>query len=595
MIVALLVCALIQGPDPLPDRTWRTWDDFPIFVWRQRYRGRELPEALIAPFGGTNVHRDEEASWVREKGYAFYVENAAGRDDLHLDADERWRERVEAWIATRDERLLAREPCLSDPSTIARLESTLERTLRARGGEQGLGVSLGDEVSLTPSGDPFDFCRSQHCEARWREYAAEHGWPERSPTTDETRLALAEGDSSLVGPWLARRRFHREKLALLLGRLAERAREISPATRIGLMGVNAPTAFGGVDLWRVLPELDFVEVYPTSDGPALLAAAETRPRQVRPRGRSASTVFLGSETPDGAAWLAWDLWLRGADALVLWSDQELEDSPAHRARLAQAVADIRGVARCFPEAARRAEVCVALAHDPDSTAVSFLRDALLDGPTWPNRRASYQRDHGTREKKVAAWLRLLEDRGLQPGSAPLQACARLDLEVLVLADLCVLDPGDLELLRDFVARGGVLVVDGELGWIDRSGRRWSEDPLQELARGAPEQVLQGAAGAALLEEALARAGLEHLRPSFAGEAAEIRWRVSLRSADGTLLGAALPACATSRERAQLRSMRVEIAPPSGYALTWIHPAPGEGDGPPLLPAGDAALFVLEER
>ncbi len=591
MIAALLACALFQDAHPIPNRTW---DDFPVFVWRQRYRGRELPQGLIAPFGGTNVLRDEEATWVREKGYVFYVENAAGRNDLHLDADERWKERVEAWIATGDERLLAREPCLSDPSTIARLESMLERTLRARGGDQGLGVSLGDEVSVTPGGDPFDFCRAQHCEARWRAYAKEHGWPERSPTTDETRLALAEGDASLVGPWLARRRFHREELVALLGRLADRARAISPATRIGLMGVNAPTAFGGVDLWRVLERLDFVEVYPTLDTVEVLAAAEAR--SPKRRWRTAATIFLEEETPDGAAWQAWRHWLRGADALVLWDDAALEESPALRTRLAATVGRIREIVQRFPDADPRGDLRAALVHDPDSTAISFLQDALLDGPTWPNRRASFQREHGTRERKIDAWLRVFEESGLECASAPLDACSERGFDVLVLVDVRVIDPSDLELLQRILERGSLLVVDGELGWIDRRGRPWSEEPLQELERRFPEQVLRSAAGAQLLNEALERAGVKRLRPSFRGDA---QWLVTLRATErGIFLGAALPNCATPAERARLRPVRLEMDPPAGYELTWLYPqSPSSTSShkePPLLPAGDAAVFVLEK-
>jgi hypothetical protein len=43
--------------------------------------------------------------------------------------------------------------------TIAELHATLETTLKKHGEHPGLGFVLGDEVSLTPNGDPFDLCR----------------------------------------------------------------------------------------------------------------------------------------------------------------------------------------------------------------------------------------------------------------------------------------------------------------------------------------------------------------------------------------------------------------------------------------------------
>src|SRR5262249_44173362 len=136
---------------------------------------------------------------------------------------------------------------------------------------------------------------------------------------------------------------------------------------------------------------------------------------------------------------------------------------------------------------------VAVVHDADSSAASFLRDALLDGPTWPRRKASYQREHGTRERELETWLRLFEDCGFEPGSLSLAAldadCARRFV-VLVLPELLVLDEEDVLRLADYVESGGTLVIDGTLGWVDRAGRRREPgDVRARLARSHPERVL----------------------------------------------------------------------------------------------------------
>src|SRR5262245_24709500 len=203
MALAALLLA-VQTPAPLaPQPTALGWDDFPVFVWRETYAGKPLPEELVAPFGGVILMRDEDSGWARERGLAYLVWNVAGRDALHLDADEKWNERVEQWIRTHDEKLLVREPCLNDPKTIAQMYAMLDASLAKHGTHPGLGFVLGDEVGLTPNGDPFDLCRCEFCAAKWKDYARSWGLTERPPLTDEVRQALLDDDFSTLGAWLA--------------------------------------------------------------------------------------------------------------------------------------------------------------------------------------------------------------------------------------------------------------------------------------------------------------------------------------------------------------------------------------------------------
>ena len=73
------------------------WDDFPVFVWRSEHAGKPPPDELVRPFGGVILMREEDSAWARERGLAYLVWNVAGRDALHLDADEAWNARVERW------------------------------------------------------------------------------------------------------------------------------------------------------------------------------------------------------------------------------------------------------------------------------------------------------------------------------------------------------------------------------------------------------------------------------------------------------------------------------------------------------------------
>ena len=199
--------------------------EFHAFVWRSAWAGAEPPAALVAPLGGVNIERDEPAEWLAPNGWDFYVGHAPGRNDLYLTRDDpRWAERAAEWYERRDPALLERDPCLSDPATRMRLFDTLDLTIAARSADFGLGLSLGDEVGLTPWGSPSDVCRSEHCEELWEAWCARRGLePGPAPLTDAARVALEEDELGTVARWLARSRFHQDNVLALLAALSQHA------------------------------------------------------------------------------------------------------------------------------------------------------------------------------------------------------------------------------------------------------------------------------------------------------------------------------------------------------------------------------------
>jgi hypothetical protein len=632
LLAALLVALQDPAPAAVAPRALG-WDDFPVFVWRETYAGRPLPEELAEPFGGVILMREEGSLWARRRRLAYLVWNVAGRDALHLDADEAWEKRVEDWIRTQDPKLLVREPCLNDPATVAKLHATLGATIAKHGEHPGLGFVLGDEVSLTPNGDPFDLCRCGLCEAKWQEYARKQGLPECAPLTDEVRLGLLEDDFSKVGPWLARRRFDQEQvLAVLQGLIA--ADTVSspsctlPGPYLGLLGCSGQTAFGGVALERVMGQLGLIECYPLGDARELVATFPGVWRHALDfssgpdlQPHSLTTLFLRDESASGLAWQVFDTWIRGGIGIVLWSDAELATLPdAARLRLSEAITTVREIEWHFPDNAEphplrfstRSDT-VAVVRDADSTALSFLRDARLDGPTWPRRKASYQRTHGRLERKVDAWLRLLEDCGFHPGSIPLASvgagCERA-FGLLVLPEVLVIGDDDVDRLAAYVDAGGTLVIDGTLAWVTREGLPHSSGEVRErLARSHPERVLEAPGSIAdyclvRLDRERAEAARRFVRelpmfrhpfwephagfPRLSGAAADVPWYTVVFQEYPDEIGLALlPNLATREERQRaLRDLPLEgITAPDGFTLQWIHPPEGK-----TLRAGDAAVL-----
>lgn len=633
----LAALALLALQDPAVPQSLG-WDDFPVFVWREEHAGKPLPPELIEPFGGVILMRGEDSAWARERGLAYMVWNVAGREPFHLDADEAWRARVERWIETKDEALLVRTPCLSDPATYERAFATLDATLAQHGEHPGLALVLGDEVGLTPNGSPFDLCRCGRCEERWRAYAEPRKLPARAPLTDEVLAALREDDFGSLGAWLARRRFDRLEFEYAVmrvrervlglpdpgfllpgadGRYGSRYSERGIDLPLALLGLKGPTAFGG--LGPRPAHFLAVEYYPVGEGRETLAASDHLERHHLDEstgppgepGATLTTVFVAEESPDGAAWKLWEHWLRGGRGAVLWSDTELAGRPAHRARLARAVQDIRALGALgtiIPALEQRGG---ALVYDTDSVALSFLRDAREDGKTWPRRTAGYQAEHGTRERKVEAWLRLFEDCGELPAALPLTSlradCAS-EYGVLVLPELLVVSPEDLEALRAFVKAGGSLVIDGDFAWVDRAGKPWSADAFAELAAGHAERVLRAPKSlttylADRLNPARAEPARAFLTKLLERRARNPFERTELPALDHSVpwlvnrqvysvdpgervtvpLIAFLPNLTSADERRSLHDLELPVLTPEQGE--WIHP---RGGG--TLRAGDAALF-----
>lgn len=452
LIVALALQAS-AAPSPEPD----PWDRFPVFVWRQDHKDR-VPLELVAGLGGVNVERDAPAADVLEHDVDFYVGHGPGRDDLHLERDApgylpMWRR----WYRERDDAVLVRTPCLTAEATRTRLFETLDRTLAARGGRHGIGVSLGDEVSLTPWADPLDLCHSPTCRTAFEAWSrARHGRVLPWVGTDRVRREWTAGDTSSITAWLARRDFHHHVVLDLLAELAQRARAHPSSPAVGLLGLAGRNAFGNVAVDRALAFCDFVEPYATVDARHLAFTLRSEDQRVL------RTIFPDERGPDGVAHDVWEHFLRGGDGLVIWSDRVLAQRPAVRARLVAVVARIRAHLREHGRYLPRPHG-VAVVHDDRSIALAFLKDALLDGPTWPKRFGGYQLEHGTWERDVVAWLALFEELGAQPGALPLERVDAGTVErfpLLILNHVAVLGEPERSALEAYLEAGGRIVVWG---------------------------------------------------------------------------------------------------------------------------------------
>lgn len=599
------------------------WDRQPAFVWRVANPGGALSAELLSAFGGVNVEGERDAAWALEAGLDFYVGHGPGRDALHIDRERAWYTELwnEYW-KTRDPAPLVREPCLSEDQTSDRLKARLKRSMAARSGRYGLGVSLGDEVSLTPWGGPLDLCESSACRRgfgdfleaseTWSFLRPQDGAPVAYPDTDRTRLSWIDGEALHVGAWLARREFHHRVLHATLEELAGHARQLSPGVPVGLFGQSGRTAFGDVGVEEVLRFLDFIEVYRILDARELLYTLRT------PEQRSLLTLFRDEAAPHGASWIAWEHWMRGGDGYVIWSDRDLTQHEDYFRSCKDALAKIRALDQRLPNW-RPEPAGVALIHSPNSMALSWLRDALNDGPTWMRRYASYQNEHGKREVGLRACLRLAEDCGFMPGALPIDqvdASAVKRFPVLIANHLMLVSEPQHRGLVAYLKAGGRLVVTGDFASYDLQGERSEPAGVEGFSLPLRQRIerVEFDAKRYLDERWSARGPRDYpnrARRLFLATCApratpnqkgfELSFRTltpwlavsQFDGEEGAWLHARIPNAEAAAERAQLSRVEFELRPNPGWTLEVLHPLQSmdpEDPGKGSLPPGEALVF-----
>lgn len=591
-LLLALLGALAQGEPDGRGAVDEVWERFPAFVWRAPRPEGPLDPELAAAFGGANVERDDPAAAVLAAGLDFYVGHAPGRNVLHLERDsgdylERWSE----WLESRDSGGLVRRPCLTDPATREHLYEQLDRTLAARGGRHGVGLSLGDEISFTPWGDPVDLCRSPTCEDAWARHLTDLGREVAFPDTDVARRAFASGDTEPLGLWLERRRFNHGLVLSWVRELAEHVRAAAPGTPVGALGLAGRTAFGGLSIPDALEVIDFIEPYATTLSRELCATLADPPQRVL------WTLLVDRTDADDCRRQVWEHALRGGDGVVLYRERFLLDDPAKAAACAAAVADVRELrANDWPAAARRPRTRgVALVTSDDSVALAFLRDAALEGESWPHRLAGYQERRGTFETSARAWRLAAEDVGLLPGAVPVE---RVDegllprFGVLVLLHLAVLSDRDLAGLERYLASGGRAIVEGDLGRFRPDGTRRRPTGYERLAerhRGRLYERVRSERSqlAALATGEAARRAPRVVRPDRAVDL--LRFETRLENGDWWC--AWLP-------RAGSGALGWQADEASSERLEWLHPARPEaapGSAAITTRPGEPVVFRLRSE
>lgn len=452
-----------------------------------------------------NLGPDGDPAPLAEAGLDFYLDQPIGKGFLEL-RDRDFEPLQKAYETSRDASRLVRPQCLRDGDLRLQLGvragEAAARALQAKGSSVRF-VALADEASSTRHANPLDLCRCARCLSAFRAFAlARHGSLERANAEWATQFATEAAIEPLttdqirrrelggvllpenLTPWTDWLDFVDQGFAEAVHALEQQVRAERSTLRVGLTGIQAPSAFGGHDYVRLFEGATLVEAY--DQGGAVELA-----RSLAPSAQHWSTLMLPTEfaadTGDLLVARLAEAAARGQHGTVLWNDERLlsaDGKPGRggellRAALQRMRPSLDACAGAMPEADS-----VWICESQSSVRAWWMLDSAKDGMTWVRRMSSYEATHSTSLSARRGWLELLQDVGIAPrfvgeSDLPLRLLQERP-RLLVLPASIALSDRLCSAIANYVRQGGHVVADHTPALFDERLRRRATGGLDVL-------------------------------------------------------------------------------------------------------------------
>ena len=459
----LFVCFTLAACATAADAssTLRPWGDrYRVILWcgdrvEQNRTHTNALSAACRELGITTLMTwpgGDPAQW-QKAGFDYYVENlvSPGLCLKFRSSVTDWDAFVTAWSKHRRHGEFIRDYSLTDAAWRESTRVSVQQTAVRHAPFSPVLYDLRDELSITVSGNPFDYDFSPASLSDFRHWLAKRypslaalnaawctayaTWDEVTPfSTDEikTRMAghvdaqgrspdwhavratrysphvvRAEPKRWHLAPWCDFRSFMDDCLAETLADLRTHAQAVDPATPVGIEGTQMPSAWGGYDLWKLSRVLDWVEPYDITAARAVFGSFM--------RGKPILATY-GERDPVAVSRRMWHLLLEGDCGAILWWSEDLLEGSGDTLRLSakgRALAPVvhemqSPLARLLLRAERLTDP-VAVHYSQASIQLAWLFESFADGATWPRRFSSFEAKHNRHAAlRTELWQRLRE-------------------------------------------------------------------------------------------------------------------------------------------------------------------------------------------
>ncbi|WAC19718.1 beta-galactosidase trimerization domain-containing protein [Luteolibacter sp. SL250] len=459
-------------------KAWPSWTYMPwTYQWHIGYDDASGEWSRTHGYNGTLMdqgHLLQEATrkgrldWIDKHGLRFYLDHTAGKGVLHLWDGDKVKPHLEQLQGTG-----VRNVPLNAAAE-AGLRDIMKRHIGAvRDSPHRAAYALDDEPSWGHFVRPamWQITDDPTAYTQWLRGIYGPKAPERGKwlSYDDIRTKLPEWTiadfdaSPLMDQWS----FNDSYWANLLGRLVEYSNELDPATPCGLVGGQAPNAFGGYDYAKLMRKMQFIESYNIGSSQAII-------RSFNPRNSLPTvTTHFHRDTAD-TIWQAWYYLAHGNRGHIGWVEKWFDGKtpePWH-AEVAPSYLEAERKIGPLMAGAEWKHDGVAIYYSHASIQLGWILDAESHGKTWRQRNSDERLSSAAHVRK--AWENMLRDSGLQYDfinyADVIQKGVPQDYKVLILPGVLCLSDSEARAIRTFCEKGGTVIADYLPGLWDQHGK-----------------------------------------------------------------------------------------------------------------------------
>ncbi|MCD6469986.1 hypothetical protein J7L29_04225 [Candidatus Bathyarchaeota archaeon] len=287
---------------------------------------------------------------------------------------------------------------------------------------------------------------------------------------DEYKKPLSEWN---LAPWQDYLTFTDSLFANVIGELIEYANQLDPTRCVGFSGGQAPAAWGGYDYVKLMKKLQYIEAY--NIGCSMEVIRSFNPLQAIPQ---VQTYFTTNSTV--GKWFLYHNFAHGNRGVIAWAPVEdwFTYTSDGKRELKPWVSVIGKANMELVNQSKKLLLAkwihdgIAIYYSQPSIQTTWFMDSYVHGLTWINRPPDYRL--GSADGCRWAWTTMLEDMGLQYNFLGYDVVATEgvpdEYKILILTKAHSMSDVEIENIKKFVERGGVLIADYLPAVFDEHGK-----------------------------------------------------------------------------------------------------------------------------
>jgi len=479
------------------------WDDYQVIMY---YPYKPEQQAALRQLGVTagqiqNVSSrkpDGAAIWWKDN-YRFYCDQMAFEffAPYHSPAipgkERLMREAKALYKADRSRKdAFFRQPCFHDPEAEAKAMEKIRQTVSAQMRFKPFLHST-DETGVANLIEAWDFCLcplTLKAMRQWllEQYGSLEGinqqWGTRFTRLEEvvpltTDEMMKRGDDNWSA-WADHRTFMNLTFAQAARKASETVKSVDPTAIGGLVGAQAPSAFGGYDYWLLSRAIDVIEPYNIGVNREIW-------RSFAPH-KPAVTTGFGADAME--IWRLWYQALHGDRGVIIYDEQNRYLDASGKltelgARIAPTYRELTGGIVKQLQHMERLNDPIAVHYSHPSITAQWMIEHRPLGEAWIEHqsRPEYMESDFLRLRQSVQYV--LEDSLQQyyfVSYAQLEdgTFDSMDAKVMILPQSVAMSSQEAKALRRFVERGGWLVADSRTALMDAHCKRLPKGQLDDL-------------------------------------------------------------------------------------------------------------------